>query len=160
MILFALLAGYLPFDEEVLQLLFKKIKEADYEMPDHFSNEAKDLIRRMLQPNPILRMRFHEIRLHPWLRTTYVMYLDPRQIRFYLNPLKINVELFEKLRTMNFNFRGMDEEKIKETIKKRRDCSFVIGYNLMFDEAVKKQVMAKICKDFYREFIKYFLYSE
>lgn len=143
-ILFALLAGYLPFDEEVLQMLFKKIKEGDYEIPEHFSKEAADLIRRMLQPNPILRLKFHELKLHPWLRTTYMLYLDPRQIRFYLNPLKINQELFEKLKVMEFDFKGLDEERVKDTIKKRKDYSFVIGYNLMFDEAVKKQVMAEI----------------
>jgi len=143
-ILFALLAGYLPFDEEVLHLLFKKIKDADYEMPEHFSPEAKDLIRRMLQPNPIYRMKFHEIKSHPWLRSTYMLYLDPRQIRYYLNPAKVDVELFDRLKAMTFNFMGLTDEKVKESIKKRKDYSFVIAYNLMFDEAIKKQVMAKI----------------
>ncbi|CAD8061690.1 unnamed protein product [Paramecium primaurelia] len=33
-ILFALLAGYLPFDEETKQALFKKIKTADYSIPN------------------------------------------------------------------------------------------------------------------------------
>jgi len=143
-ILFALLAGFLPFDEEVLPLLFRKIKDAEYEMPDHFSPEAKDLISRMLQPDPILRLKFHEIRLHPWLRSTYMIYLDPRQIRYFINPTKVDGDLFDQLRAMAFNFKGLSDDKIKESIKRRKDYSFVIGYNLIFDEAVKKQVMTKI----------------
>lgn len=47
-ILFAILSGYLPFDEEVIPSLFKKIREADYKIPSHFSKEAEDLVKRML----------------------------------------------------------------------------------------------------------------
>ena len=38
---------YLPFDEDVIPRLFHKIKTADYEIPNHVSNEAKDLISRI-----------------------------------------------------------------------------------------------------------------
>lgn len=36
-------------------------------MPEHFSDKAKDLIKRIFQPNPIDRIKFHEIKLHPWI---------------------------------------------------------------------------------------------
>lgn len=47
-ILFALLAGHLPFDEEVMAALFKRIREADYVMPASFSPGVKDIVNRML----------------------------------------------------------------------------------------------------------------
>ncbi|KRX08863.1 Protein kinase-like domain [Pseudocohnilembus persalinus] len=75
-ILFALLAGYLPFDEEVIPALFKKIREADYVMPDFFSPQAKDLINRMLQPDVSKRIKFNEIRLHPWIRQEIPFYIE------------------------------------------------------------------------------------
>jgi 5'-AMP-activated protein kinase, catalytic alpha subunit len=40
-ILYVLLAGYLPFDENTMASLFSKIKSADYEFPDWFSSEGK-----------------------------------------------------------------------------------------------------------------------
>ena len=36
-------------------------------MPKDFSPEAKDLIKRIFQPNPLNRIKFHEIKLHPWM---------------------------------------------------------------------------------------------
>ena len=37
-------------------------------MTNHISIQAKDLIGKMLVPDPTLRIRFHEIHLHPWVR--------------------------------------------------------------------------------------------
>eukprot|EP01035_Chromulina_nebulosa_P009192 gene9192-12420_t len=47
-ILFVLLAGYLPFEEELVSILFAKIKSAIYEFPDWISFGAKDLIGGIL----------------------------------------------------------------------------------------------------------------
>jgi serine/threonine protein kinase len=40
-ILYVLLAGYLPFDENTMVALFQKIKNADFEYPDWFSEEGE-----------------------------------------------------------------------------------------------------------------------
>lgn len=39
-----MLAGFLPFDEEILPKLFKKIKDGEYEIPEGFNPAAKDLV--------------------------------------------------------------------------------------------------------------------
>jgi 5'-AMP-activated protein kinase catalytic alpha subunit len=51
-ILYVLLAGYLPFDENTMAALFQKIKNADYEFPEWFSADARDLISKILVPDP------------------------------------------------------------------------------------------------------------
>ncbi|KAJ7560029.1 hypothetical protein O6H91_04G111200 [Diphasiastrum complanatum] len=51
-ILFVLMAGYLPFDDPNLMTLYKKILQADFTFPPWFSSGAKKLIKRMLDPNP------------------------------------------------------------------------------------------------------------
>jgi hypothetical protein len=43
-ILYVLLAGYLPFDENTMVALFQKIKNADFEYPDWFSADGECLI--------------------------------------------------------------------------------------------------------------------
>ncbi|XP_058112770.1 CBL-interacting serine/threonine-protein kinase 23-like isoform X9 [Magnolia sinica] len=51
-VLFVLMAGYLPFDEPNIMNLYKKIYRADFTCPDWFSSAARRLIIRILEPNP------------------------------------------------------------------------------------------------------------
>jgi serine/threonine protein kinase len=67
-ILYALLAGFLPFDDENIRTLLKKVQVGKFEMPSRFSNEAKDLIWRMLEVDSRKRITMAEIQDHPLLR--------------------------------------------------------------------------------------------
>jgi serine/threonine-protein kinase HSL1 (negative regulator of Swe1 kinase) len=72
-ILYATLAGRLPFDvdgasDSMLAPLLNKIKKGQYEMPPEFSNEAKSLIRKVLQVNPKDRITLAQIWKHPLLK--------------------------------------------------------------------------------------------
>ena len=61
-ILYALLCGSLPFDDENIPNLFKKIKNGIYNLPSHLSPGARDLIPRMLLVDPLKRITIPEIR--------------------------------------------------------------------------------------------------
>jgi 5'-AMP-activated protein kinase catalytic alpha subunit len=65
-ILYAMICGSLPFDDDSMASLFNKIKEGNYYMPNFVSPDVKDLINRMLQPNPIKRITMNEIKEHSW----------------------------------------------------------------------------------------------
>ncbi|KAG5463303.1 MAG: hypothetical protein BJ554DRAFT_385 [Olpidium bornovanus] len=47
-ILFALLTGNLPFDDENIRRLLGKVKSGQYNTPEHISPDAEDLIRKIL----------------------------------------------------------------------------------------------------------------
>lgn len=142
-ILFALLAGYLPFDEEVIPALFKKIREADYQMPTHISPPAQDLIKRMLQPDPLKRIKFSMIKNHPWLRDSDTMYIEIGQRNTRVGfQNKIQEEVLNKLMKMDFNFHNLPPNKIREAILKKKYYSFVIGYDLMLNESIKAEIVA------------------
>jgi 5'-AMP-activated protein kinase catalytic alpha subunit len=47
-ILFAMVCGSLPFDDDSMTALFNKIKDGRFYLPNYVSDEAKDLINRML----------------------------------------------------------------------------------------------------------------
>lgn len=70
-ILYVMLAGTPPFnyngDEKNLRHLFSAIAAAHYEMPDQLSKEAKDLIKRILVPDPKKRITMESIWEHPFL---------------------------------------------------------------------------------------------
>lgn len=144
MILFALLAGHLPFDEEVIPALFKKIREAEYQMPTHISPEAQDLIRRMLQPDISRRILFSEIKKHPWLQQNTSLYLQINENipKMFIN--RINEEVLHQIVQMGFNFEGFTEQKVREAILRKQDYSFVIAYSLMLDEYCRQQLDVSI----------------
>lgn len=64
--LYALLVGELPFDDEHIPSLFKKIRSGKFRVPGYLSTGAKDLISRMLIVDAKARISLSEIRAHPW----------------------------------------------------------------------------------------------
>ena len=74
-ILYALLCGSLPFDDESIPNLFKKIKGGIYTLPSHLSELARDIIPRMLVVDPIKRISVAGMRAHQWFQTGLPPYL-------------------------------------------------------------------------------------
>ena len=66
-ILYVLLAGYLPFDEVSMVDLFRKIVKVEFTYPPHFSPEAIDLLNRILTRQVENRATMAEIQRHPWM---------------------------------------------------------------------------------------------
>ncbi|EEF37948.1 CBL-interacting serine/threonine-protein kinase 24 [Ricinus communis] len=71
-ILYVLMAGYLPFDEVDLPTLYRKINAAEYSSPFWFSPGAKSLIDKILDPNPKTRIKIEGIKKHLWFRKNYM----------------------------------------------------------------------------------------
>jgi len=65
-ILFAMVCGYLPFEDQVTSNLYKKILNAQYQCPDTISELVRDLIAGILSTDPTKRMTSQTIRQHPW----------------------------------------------------------------------------------------------
>ncbi|WOL07889.1 CBL-interacting protein kinase 23-like isoform X1 [Canna indica] len=70
-ILFVLMAGYLPFEDSNLMSLYKKIFKADFSCPPWFSTSAKKLIQRILDPNPQTRITIQQIIENEWFKKGY-----------------------------------------------------------------------------------------
>ena len=65
-ILFAMLCGFLPFDDKDNNVLFKKILDCKVNFPNYLSEEAKDLLKKILVTNPKKRINIQEIKKHPF----------------------------------------------------------------------------------------------
>ncbi|CAH8265198.1 unnamed protein product [Arabidopsis lyrata] len=65
-VLFLLNAGYLPFRDPNIMGLYRKIHKAQYKLPDWTSSDLRKLLRRLLEPNPELRITVEEILKDPW----------------------------------------------------------------------------------------------
>ncbi|KAL9550577.1 hypothetical protein MBANPS3_004658 [Mucor bainieri] len=66
-ILYTLLAGEYPFDDDSEIMTQRKIVQVDYEMPFYFSAHLQDLIHHMLQANPSDRLSIDAIVDHAWM---------------------------------------------------------------------------------------------
>ncbi|XP_054777532.1 CBL-interacting serine/threonine-protein kinase 23 isoform X2 [Prosopis cineraria] len=71
-ILFVLMAGYLPFEDTNIMSLYKKIFKADFTCPPWFSSSAKKIIKRILDPNPATRITIAEVIENDWFKKGYV----------------------------------------------------------------------------------------
>ena len=61
-ILYALLCGTLPFDEEHIPTLFRKIKSGIFKIPDYLNKSVVTLIQHMLNVDPIKRATIEDIK--------------------------------------------------------------------------------------------------
>ncbi|KAF8145413.1 hypothetical protein K438DRAFT_545958 [Mycena galopus ATCC 62051] len=73
-ILYAMLAGYLPFDDDPanpdgdnINLLYKYIVNTPLSFPKYISDEARGLLKMMLVPDPRKRASLDDVMRHPWL---------------------------------------------------------------------------------------------
>ena len=64
-ILFALLTGHLPFNDNNIKKLLLKVQSGRFQMPHNISKEAQDLISRILVVNPSKRIQTADILSHP-----------------------------------------------------------------------------------------------
>ncbi|KAL5558221.1 hypothetical protein UlMin_034432 [Ulmus minor] len=67
-ILFVLLAGYLPFQDENLMKMYRKVFKAEFEFPPWLSAESKRLICKILIADPERRITIPGINRVPWFR--------------------------------------------------------------------------------------------
>ena len=65
-ILYAMLCGYLPFEDKDNDILFEKILECKLVFPKYISKNAKDLIKKILVTDPDKRITIPEIKRHPF----------------------------------------------------------------------------------------------
>lgn len=65
-ILFAMVCGYLPFEEEDTNKLWNRIIHADFTFPQGLSKPLQDMIYQLLTPDPTERITIQRIRFHSW----------------------------------------------------------------------------------------------
>ncbi|PSN48421.1 Maternal embryonic leucine zipper kinase [Blattella germanica] len=71
-LLYALLCGYLPFDDNNIDSLYRKILSGKYDEPEWLSAGSKRLINSMLQVDPNNRITIEKLTCHPWLTMGYI----------------------------------------------------------------------------------------
>ncbi|RVW80863.1 SNF1-related protein kinase catalytic subunit alpha KIN10 [Vitis vinifera] len=130
-ILYALLCGTLPFDDENIPNLFKKIKGGIYTLPSHLSTGARDLIPRMLIVDPMKRMTIPEIRQHPWFQAHLPRYLAVPPPDTIQQAKKIDEEILQEVVKM-----GFDRNLLVESLRNRVQNDATVAYYFAIGQTV------------------------
>lgn len=140
-ILFAMLAQRLPFDDPHLPTMLSLSKRASYTMPEHFSPEAQDLIRRILVTDPDKRISIREMWNHPLInkydnrRGFDGHRKQPADMRTRfkdapINPRDIDPQILRQLRAM---WHSTDEKEIKARLCSKGPNDQKLFYHLLVD---------------------------
>ncbi|CAI4057890.1 hypothetical protein SUVZ_02G6090 [Saccharomyces uvarum] len=160
-ILFALLTGRLPFDEEDgnIRALLLKVQKGEFELPsdDEISREAQDLISKILTVDPERRIKARDILKHPLLQK-YPSIRDSKSIRdlpredTYLTPLSESNSSIDAtiLQNLVILWHGRDPDgiraKLQEPGANAEKTLYALLYRFKCDtqkELIKQQQMRK-----------------
>lgn len=108
-ILYAMLCGYLPFSESDQDINCKNIIEGNYELPESLSPQVKDLLKNILQIDPLDRYDIDQIKKHPWF-TSKTPCLRPGLIIDY-HRIPIDEIILNKLIEHGYN-----KEKVRKNL--------------------------------------------
>ena len=120
--LYYMLSGYQPFKGNDISEIQKSIVSGEFEKIDDISEEANDLINKMLEINPKKRIKIDEILVHPWIKNINVnnrknLDLFTRSEKFLLSKYDVCYlhsdpeELIETFTIQNLNTIEEKEEK-------------------------------------------------
>ncbi|XP_073058593.1 CBL-interacting serine/threonine-protein kinase 12-like [Primulina eburnea] len=82
-ILFVLMAGYLPFHDQNVMSMYKKIYKGEFRCPRWFSPELIRFLTRLLDANPETRITIPEIMNNKWFKKGF------KNVKFYIDDDKL-----------------------------------------------------------------------
>lgn len=132
-ILYVMLCGRLPFDDEFIPTLFKKINGGIYNLPSYLSSGARSLLQKMLVVNPMNRITIEGIRDHPWFKEGLPEYLKPvvEESEFERVDDKIVGQLGKAM--------GYDTDEIKEALKQSGASEIKEAYKIVAENHIMRQ---------------------
>ena len=150
-VLYGMLSGYLPFSDNDDNVNKKLIIEGKIEMPENISNFAKDLLKHMLDVNPMTRYTLQDIKEHPWFNMNDYFLIQGIIIGYHKVPVDESIlDLCEY-----FNF---DKNKIRNSVLNNKFDSGSALYYLIVRQRNKKGITS--VSDLFSEKFINFIYND
>ena len=135
-ILYAMLCGFLPFEGDDNSILFRNILECDPEMPDWLSISSRDLIIKILNPEPDERITLDEIKRHKfYLKGKKLCKINYDDMNTYVKMRKLKIDrnkVIDDIIKMDNNNINNNKEKSNEKINRKNNikikyCNTISG---------------------------------
>ncbi|CAK4029282.1 serine threonine- kinase [Lecanosticta acicola] len=134
-ILFALLTGELPFDEDDDNKTKSRIIKEEPQYPEGMPEQAKDLVQKLLSKRPLLRPSLGDILKHPWLGE-YAPQLQ--EILKVQQPAPFSTHL-EKDVLQRMRSAGVDIDMVIEHVLAQRCDSLAGWWALLLEKEQRKE---------------------
>lgn len=124
-VLYAILCGTLPFEDSNTAQLYAKIRNGSYSTPNYLSENAKSLLKGILNTDPYDRFTLEQIQAHPWYNTAFIQ--SPEAV-LGINLIrdKINCMIVEEITKY-----GIQKDDIIESIINSKHNYFTTLYSLL-----------------------------
>ncbi|MEQ2197063.1 protein kinase, AMP-activated, alpha 2 catalytic subunit [Xenoophorus captivus] len=127
-ILYALLCGTLPFDDEHVPTLFKKIRGGVFYIPEYLTRSVASLLMLMLQVDPLKRATIKDIREHEWFKQDLPGYLFPEDPSYDATVLDE-----EAIREVCEKFECTESEVMSSLYSGDPQDQLAVAYHLIID---------------------------
>ena len=130
--LFAMLCGFLPFNDDSRKELFRKISACEYNMPEWLSPSAKDLIRKIFVSNPKKRITIDEIKNHAWFNIFKEESIALQKLEEYATESEIQA--------LTCHYMGQSEDKLKKMVQDNQANKFTCCFKLFMLKRQNKRL--------------------
>ena len=120
-----MVCGYLPFEDQNTKKLYQKILKADYKLPSFLSDDAKDLIHLILNPDPTKRFTIKDIREHAWYNQ-----VEPDEKKGIIvgrDQIPVNQKIMDLLKRDY----GIEQSECEAEVKKNKFSDLTTSYYLI-----------------------------
>ena len=149
-ILYTMLCGRLPFEDKDNQLLYNKIKEGNFKIPEFLSENAKDILTKIINVDPKKRYTISQIKKHPWFNQ-----LDQR--KYMSKGLLLNkfiVPIDEDIVNKMENEYEYNSKEIRINLLGNKHNHITTTYYLILKKKIKNGI-SSICDMTSNEFLNY-----
>lgn len=129
-VLYAMLAGFLPFDDDNTEVLYQKIIEGKFSMPNWISPEAQDLLGRIINKDPEKRISIAQIYEHIWFKkSSEILYKQgtlPALEKYHEHFSNLDAEAIKAVVKD-----GYSEKEVLENISNKNFSDIYCYYNIV-----------------------------
>ncbi|CAK57035.1 unnamed protein product (macronuclear) [Paramecium tetraurelia] len=126
-ILYAMICGCVPFEDQNTKRLYEKIKTSDFHLPKYVSLQAADLLKKLLMKDPAQRITLQEIKNHDFIKFAG-KYSIPQ-------PLKIDNDIVQQM----VQFGLSTQSEIIEMIQGNKHNQITTTYYLLQNKNPQSQ---------------------
>ena len=149
-ILYLMLCKCFPFNDKNNSKLYQKILAGKFNIPNNLSNDAKDIIIKLLKVNPQERIKLNDIKNHPWFNLinkskNYCKGIDNTKII-----MPMDGEIIKEI--VKF---GVDKSTIINNILINNFNNITTTYNLLLQKKIRngKKSVADFKSELYIKYI-------
>ena len=146
-VLYGMISGFLPFCDNNDEINKKNVLQGKIDIPDFFPILVKDLLKHMLDINPMTRYTLQEIRDHPWFNDKNYNMLPGIVIGY--NKIPIDEKILKQCENYGFN-----KGTVKKSVLGNKFDSGSALYYLLVKKGRDKgeESVSDLCSDEYIKF--------